>query len=45
LREVGELVGATPQHVHDWESGLRGIAKEKAKTLANFFKLPVEYII
>jgi hypothetical protein len=45
LREVGELVGATPQHVHDWEAGLRGIGKEKAKVLAGFFKLPVERLI
>jgi len=45
LREVGERIGATPQQVHDYEAGVRGISKAKAKQFSALLSLPVERLL
>jgi DNA-binding XRE family transcriptional regulator len=39
LDEVGAKIDVSPQRVHDWESGDRSVSKEKAKGLAEIFKV------
>jgi plasmid maintenance system antidote protein VapI len=39
LREVGERLGVSIQYVHDMESGIRGVGKEKAKALGAMFNI------
>lgn len=45
LQAVGDSIGVSAQRVHEYETGQRGISKDKAKKLGALFGYPADEFI